>query len=242
MSKHNVSPNRTNTPAENEALATMACPTCGATDNLTVHTEQGQVRAPDGTLLPYETAYTACERCGEEFLTRAQTRADSRAASTVLRRHIGLLTPEEIKAIRSRFRVSQEVFERVLGLGRKTVVRWETGRVNQGRAADLLLRAVRERPELFYEFAEREGVSLEQPALPQGVWRMPWLFYQSAPWETMNLLPETQLLGRHYDTYVAVSTFVPPSSTGSMEFAGFTARSLDRDETSDVDGQLALAA
>jgi hypothetical protein len=55
------------------------------------------------------------------------------------------------------------MFETVLGLGRKTVVRWETGRVVPSKAADQLLRAVRERPALFYDAAAQANIPIAVP-------------------------------------------------------------------------------
>ena len=58
-----------------------------------------------------------------------------------------LLTPDEIKAIRHQFGLTQTEFERLLGAGPKTVVRWERGTVIQNGATDALLRVLRDVPE-----------------------------------------------------------------------------------------------
>jgi HTH-type transcriptional regulator / antitoxin MqsA len=59
----------------------------------------------------------------------------------------GLLTPEEIVAIRKKLGLSQSELERLFGLGSKVVTRWETGRVVQSRAADVALRLLALDPE-----------------------------------------------------------------------------------------------
>jgi putative zinc finger/helix-turn-helix YgiT family protein len=56
------------------------------------------------------------------------------------RAEAGLLTPEEIVAIRQKLGLSQSELERLFGLGSKVVTRWETGRVVQGKTADVALR------------------------------------------------------------------------------------------------------
>ncbi|HEV2643493.1 MAG TPA: helix-turn-helix domain-containing protein, partial [Candidatus Elarobacter sp.] len=60
------------------------------------------------------------------------------------RAHEGLLTPLEIRALREALGLTQEALEARLGAGKKSVVRWEAGRVRQSRANDRLLRALRD--------------------------------------------------------------------------------------------------
>lgn len=119
----------------------MPCPFCG-NDVVRVATVTRAVNAEDGTRLTYREMVSRCRRCREEFYTHEQSLAASRARAGVLRTHEGLLGPEEIRHIRERHGLSQAKLERLLGLGAKTVVRWERGTVRQSRAADLLLRIV----------------------------------------------------------------------------------------------------
>jgi len=60
----------------------------------------------------------------------------------VLRAHEGLLSPQEIRAIRERLGYTQAQLEQVLAVGPKTVVRWEKGTVRQSRLADRFLRTL----------------------------------------------------------------------------------------------------
>lgn len=86
--------------------------------------------------------FMRCAGCEEEYYTGAQAR-DSTARLLALRRtREGLLTPEEIRQIRHRHRLSQRALEKILGLGPKTVVRWERGTVLQSKAADDVLRLI----------------------------------------------------------------------------------------------------
>lgn len=145
------------------------CPVCSSTE-LDVLEDERRIRARDGSEVPYHAQYTVCERCGEEFFTRAQSRAASRAAAAALRVHAGLLTPAEIVAIRAKYQVTQAQFETVLKLGRKTVVRWETGTVTQSKAADQLLREVRASPLMFRRLAEEAEVSLPESRATADPW------------------------------------------------------------------------
>ena len=62
----------------------------------------------------------------------------------------GLLLPEKIKEIRNNFGVTQVVFAKVLGLGEKTIARYENGSL-QDMAQNNLIKAVSERPVYFLE-------------------------------------------------------------------------------------------
>jgi putative zinc finger/helix-turn-helix YgiT family protein len=135
------------------------CPICGSAE-LAVVGYDGMIRARDGTQLPYHAQHSKCNNCGEEFFTKRQSQASNRTAAAALRAHAGLLTPTEIVGIRAKYDVTQTELERVLKLGKKTVVRWEAGSVCQSQAADQLLREIRDSPTRFYELAEAAGVSL----------------------------------------------------------------------------------
>jgi putative zinc finger/helix-turn-helix YgiT family protein len=90
-----------------------------------------------------------CESCGEEFLTPSQSRELSRRIKDHVREQSGLLSPEQIAAIRKNLGLSQSELENLFGLGEKVVTRWETGRVIQARAADIALRLLRMQPDLL---------------------------------------------------------------------------------------------
>jgi transcriptional regulator with XRE-family HTH domain len=71
-----------------------------------------------------------------------------------------LLRPTEIKALRETLELSQAEFEKLLGVGMKTVVRWEKGTVFQNQATDALLRAIREVDGVAEFLSQRAGVVL----------------------------------------------------------------------------------
>jgi putative zinc finger/helix-turn-helix YgiT family protein len=60
---------------------------------------------------------------------------------------LGLLTPDEIRAVRDRLAMSQVEFSKLTGFGEATISRWERGRLLQNRANDRYLRLLAERPE-----------------------------------------------------------------------------------------------
>lgn len=121
-------------------------------------TKSRSVVATDGRELTFKDKWSACKECKQEFYTREQSLASSRASADVKRKHDGLLGPSEIKAIRDKYGVTQVELERILGTGPKTVVRWERGTVSQGKAVDTLLMVLADHPNVFWGLAERRGV------------------------------------------------------------------------------------
>jgi HTH-type transcriptional regulator/antitoxin MqsA len=89
--------------------------------------------------------------------------ATLRRAATVLREDEGLLSAKKIKALRERLGLSQSAFEQLLGVGPKTVVRWEKGTVFQNNATDSLLRVVDRFPEVVRFLADLHAVALPGP-------------------------------------------------------------------------------
>jgi len=108
-----------------------------------------------------------CDSCDEVFYTRDQAMKAQRDAAGLLRLQEGLLAPEEVKHIRQRLVLSQANMERLLGVGPKTVVRWERGTVFQNTATDQLLRIIRDVPEAFVYLAQQRG--LEVKSIQSGV-------------------------------------------------------------------------
>jgi putative zinc finger/helix-turn-helix YgiT family protein len=77
-----------------------------------------------------------CAACGEELLD------DSALSKIEAARYQaeGLLSPSEIRGLRKRLRKTQTEMSALLGVGRKTYCRWESGSYRQNSASDRYLR------------------------------------------------------------------------------------------------------
>jgi len=116
-----------------------SCPLCGGP----ITAFRGTTEVAIGTRrVTVCDAHERCETCGEGFYAPGQLERLEREAAATIRASEGLLTPDEIRAIRERLGLSQAAFEELLGVGAKTVVRWERGTVFQNRTTDTLIRAV----------------------------------------------------------------------------------------------------
>lgn len=98
------------------------------------------VRFRDEQVTVPHVSHVRCEVCGEELLTVEQAECLQRAAAEIVRERQGLLTGEIIRSWRGASGLTQEALEDVLGVGAKTVTRWERGLVFQSATADRLMR------------------------------------------------------------------------------------------------------
>lgn len=121
-----------------------ACPACGtlmvqrrATLRLPVNGEEMAVPS---------AVHLSCPKCGEVVLRFQDAKRLGEDAIALYRRKHGLLSADEIRAMRERFELTQADLARLLRLGANTVSRWESGRNVQTAAMDILLRLIRDLP------------------------------------------------------------------------------------------------
>jgi putative zinc finger/helix-turn-helix YgiT family protein len=136
---------------------------CGGVFHLA--SEPGTFRI-HGVDVPVEQRFYRCDGCGEEHVTEELARAVQDEAATSFRKSERFLSGAEIRALRERLRLSQEQFEAALGLGAKSLARWENDRVLQNRSMDDLLRAIDRDPGLVAYLADLHGADLPEAALP----------------------------------------------------------------------------
>jgi putative zinc finger/helix-turn-helix YgiT family protein len=91
-------------------------------------------------------AHLSCPKCHEVVLRYQDARRLSEDAVAIYRRKHGLLSADEIRALREGFNLTQAEFARLLRLGANTLSRWEAGRNAQTEAMDTLLRLIRDLP------------------------------------------------------------------------------------------------
>jgi putative zinc finger/helix-turn-helix YgiT family protein len=128
------------------------CPSCGSRDVRTrVETERfpyGEGR--DAAELEVEIPVRSCFLCGFQFTDAA---ADD-ARELAIRRHLRLLTPDEIMDIRRACAPSRKDFAMVTRIGDASLARWENGQLLQSGALDQLLYLLRF-PENFERLRSR---------------------------------------------------------------------------------------
>ena len=121
-----------------------ACPACGTA----MAERRGTLRLPvNGEEIAVPSAvHLRCPECGEVVLRFRDSKRLSEDATAIYRKKHGLLSGDEIRAIRERFDLTQLELARLLHLGANTISRWESGRNVQTAALDILLRLLRDLP------------------------------------------------------------------------------------------------
>lgn len=130
---------KTPQPREHVAVENRQCPICeerAATHWCTHEFTYGI--GNDAVELTANLPFGWCEACDFEFLDFDGERCKTEAVC----KHLGVLSPWEIKAIRRHYEMSRAEFARLTGLGEATLARWENGILTQNRANDRYLRLI----------------------------------------------------------------------------------------------------
>ena len=121
-----------------------ACPACGTA----MKERRGRLSLPvNGEEVAVPGAlHLRCPNCDEVVLRFADARRLGEDAIGLYRKKHGLLSADDLRAIRGRFALNQGELARLLRLGANTISRWESGRNVQTAAMDVLLRLLRDLP------------------------------------------------------------------------------------------------
>jgi len=100
------------------------------------------IPTPDGEGIDHVVPISITEEWDEEIREWFVTPASEELVEKTKARHMGLLLPEELKALRLRLGLSQRETGALLQIGEKSWTRWETGKQRPSRSINLLLRAL----------------------------------------------------------------------------------------------------
>jgi putative zinc finger/helix-turn-helix YgiT family protein len=144
MTKRTSSPKPRIVRRNAQVLPDDACPTCGTT----MVERRGRLLFPvNGEEITVASAvHLKCPKCHEVVLRPQDARRLGQDAIMIYRRKHGLLSADQIRAIREHFDLTQADFARLLRLGGNTLSRWEAGRNVQTESMDTLLRLIRDVP------------------------------------------------------------------------------------------------
>jgi HTH-type transcriptional regulator / antitoxin MqsA len=123
-----------------------SCGECGG--KVSVSHDPISIEVRGETITVPDIEHGVCRTCGEVYLDLPGIQRLQQEAVRRAKEARGLLTAGEIRDLRRSLALSQTGFERVLGTGPKTVVRWEKGTVFQSATADRLMRLLWARPDL----------------------------------------------------------------------------------------------
>lgn len=120
-------------------MKAQKCPICGAGKlKKKIGTESFEYKG-ETLAIPNYVTY-ACAECEEAIVDSATLKASGKMLKDFQREVDGLLTGQQIKAIRMKLGLTQEQLADIVGGGLKSLARYESGQVCQSKGMDNLLR------------------------------------------------------------------------------------------------------
>ena len=127
----------------------LLCPMCG---NSGITTSSNHIAFKFGSEdtfaeLKTDVPVRRCETCDFDYLDKEA----ERLKHNTICRHLGVLSPNEIRQIRNDLEMTRAEFAEVTGIGEASLNRWENGLNIQTHAYDRYLRLSAARPEMMQE-------------------------------------------------------------------------------------------
>lgn len=129
--------NRTSEEPRLEQTEAPVCPECGHSE-METHWEDSAFTygsGADAREISARLPVRKCRKCGFEFFD--EEAEDLRHEAVC--RHLGRLTPQQIRDLREKYGFSRADLERLTGLGEASIARWERGELIQNAGNDSLL-------------------------------------------------------------------------------------------------------
>jgi HTH-type transcriptional regulator / antitoxin MqsA len=150
----------------NSGAEKALCPICGegqATpgSEMVLHEYHGQSK-----MLPLY--FTTCDVCTSESAGLEESRANKRAVMAFRKAVDGLLTGDEICALRSKYKLTQLQAAELFGGGPVAFSKYENDDVAHSEAMDTLLRLVRRSESAFLELLAEKGMTKLLGAIKPG--------------------------------------------------------------------------
>jgi len=114
------------------------CNKCNSTD--VAQLSEVETNTYKGEEYSVDIEYSICNSCHREFLSKPQIIANEAKVREAKKQIEGLLSAEDIKAIRKSLRLSQADASNIFGGGQNAFSKYERSEVTQSQAMDKLLR------------------------------------------------------------------------------------------------------
>ena len=123
------------------------CAECGAA-NFDVRIEPDEFQR-NGQSFMADVEYSVCRECGDEIIFPEQIKRNDCRVRDAWRRIDGLLTAEEIVALRNKLGLTQQEAAKIFGGGANAFSKYERSEVIQSAAMDKLMRSALDVPDMF---------------------------------------------------------------------------------------------
>ena len=129
------------------------CPSCEKDSELN-RIRREEILDIKGEQIPVEVDFFVCEECGVEFDNPDPDYDPLKVAYKEYRRRKGMVQPQEIRAFREKYDLTQRELSALAGFGGATLSRYENGAL-QDEAHDVLLRLIMEPTRLLEVIEEK---------------------------------------------------------------------------------------
>ena len=140
---------------ENKAL----CAICGE-GHVTAQTREVETDYK-GTKALLPMHYQLCDTCTSDYAGMVESKLNKRIVMAFRKQVDGLLTGDEIVALRKQYNLKQAQAAQLFGGGPVAFSKYENDDVAQSEAMDTLLRLVRCSPEAFWALVEEKGLQAD---------------------------------------------------------------------------------
>lgn len=135
------------------------CAICGE-GHITAQMQMVETEYKGSTaLLPMH--YQLCDTCTSDYAGAAESKLNKRIVMDFRKQVDGLLTGEEITALRKQYQITQAQAAKLFGGGPVAFSKYENDDVAQSESMDTLLRLVRGSPAAFWALAEQKGMQAQ---------------------------------------------------------------------------------
>lgn len=105
--------------------------------------------------------YQQCDTCTSDFAGMAESKQNKRIVMAFRKQVEGLLTGDEITALRKQYQLTQAQAAKLFGGGPVAFSKYENDDVAQSEAMDTLLRLIRRSPAAFWALVEEKGLQAD---------------------------------------------------------------------------------
>lgn len=135
------------------------CPICGEGHVTSCVDQVESEYKGQKAMLPLH--YQVCDVCTSDFAGMEESRLNKRAVMAFRKSVDGLLTGDEIRALRDKFKITQGQAAKLFGGGPVAFSKYENDDVAHSEAMDTLLRLVSHNEATFWDLVEVKGMKTE---------------------------------------------------------------------------------
>ncbi len=140
------------------------CAECGCSDfEIRIEADESQRNGQPYTV---DVEHSVCRQCGDIVIFSEQIKRNDCVVRDAWRKIDGLLTAQEIVALRNKLGLTQQDAAKIFGGGPNAFSKYERSEVIQSVAMDKLMRAALAIPDMFIWLKQQAGLNVKKQPAP----------------------------------------------------------------------------